>query len=154
MINNRRLGGIKAQKIGNFFELFFQRHCFRQGITCIRIPDGCKQVGIKTLIRVSSPFDWFLGYGKQVLFLDTKTFDRDVFRYSDMNEKQIQNLNMMRKHSLAGYIIWFRKSNRIVFFDVLKLLKLSKGSSYNFEDGLYVGDSSKPDLKLLFYGME
>lgn len=147
---SRVLGGKKAKRVGSFFEGSFQRQCFSQGITCIKIPDGCKTFGLGKLVRVKTPFDFFIGFGEKTVFLDTKTFNKLSISFSDLTEHQIMNLKIMRKHALSGYLVWFRENNALVFFDIVELCELKSGKSLKYSEGVYLGTIEKFDLKILF----
>jgi len=117
----------KIQKsFGDMFEEVFHLTCRRvPGMAITRFPDGCKVVGTNQIVRVKTPCDWILTYGGVTAMLDTKTTETDSFPFSKISSHQVSE---MFKHSMAGgcsgYVIWFRKTDDVVFVNSLFLMGL------------------------------
>jgi len=148
----KRHGGWIAKRRGDQFQSFFESRCRMQGITCIRVPDGCKQIGPRPIdiIRVRTPFDYILGFENKICFVDLKSFDSDRITRSQVVDHQVMSLNDLNRHARAGYVCFFRETKRFVFFSVEKLSLLSRGDSLKVEDGLDLGDLLKHDFRALF----
>jgi len=110
-------GGAIARAAGNSFEDFFDAKCNGAGIAVTRMPDGCRQVGPKRLIRVKSDFDWVLSFHGKAALIDTKTFgSHNTLRPSDLTPHQVDALYRHWQHdTISGYIVWFRKVDYIGF---------------------------------------
>lgn len=112
--------------MGALFENLFENRAKRGGITVTRMPDGCRQLGKDKLIRVATPFDWILSYQGQACLIDTKTTDGDRFPFSKIEAHQAREL--LKHHeagTIAGYVIWFRLSDEVVFIGANLLADVS-----------------------------
>lgn len=136
-----------AKREGMRFESLFERQCHKQGLTATRIPDGCKQLGARKLVRVKSPFDWIVtrpACGSTAL-LDSKSFDRARIMPSDVDANQFEKL--AGHHfgaTVAGYVVWFRQVDRVVFYAVPKLQHmLISGKGFDWSEGQVLGECEK-----------
>lgn len=134
--------GSRAKKMGNAFEDLFSFHCRRNGIKCVRIPDGCKTIGPNKIIRVKTPFDYFITACGLSACIDTKTIAKGRFNYGLINYDQMRELLETEKSVPSGYLIWFRDVDKVRFFTATELYKLRQGESYTHEEGLHIGNSS------------
>lgn len=146
----RRQAGFVAQKRGKQFESFFESRCRIQNITCVRIPDGCRQLSATRTQRVRTPFDYIIGFKDQVAFVDLKSFDSDRIVYSQINPHQLQSLSELSKHAMAGYIAFFRQTKQIVFFDVASLKSCKPGGHISLVNGVLIGDLLRHDFGVVF----
>lgn len=150
MIGKRRLAGFLAKKRGEQFERFFESRARMQKIVCIRIPDGCKQLGPTKIMRVRTPFDYILGYEGRVCFCDLKSFDSDRITKSQLVDHQVECLKKLEPHALAGYFCFFRKTEKFVFFNVSKLEGLEAFGSLKEADGVLLGNLLQNDFTKVF----
>lgn len=147
--------GRKAKSAGSFFEHAIEHQANRENIMFIKIPDGCRRVrtpiGLK-LIPVKTPFDFVIGKNGTVCFFDAKSFDKNRLTRSDVVLHQITSLYSFETEKfIAGYLVYFRPINEIVFFDASQLVGLEKtGISLNAEDGTYLGSIEKFNISKLF----
>ena len=146
--------GAVAKQIGQRFEEILHNMCGHQAITCIRIPDGCKQArgpqGYK-LLRVKSPFDFVLLKSGLAITVDAKTIDSERFTYSDIKQHQVQSLlNCAKNAHTSGYIVWHRPTDAVVFYSVFTLAALRPRTSLTPENGILLGPALKMDLNKLF----
>lgn len=112
----RRLAGLTAKRNGQNFENIFHAACYRQGMAVTRIPDGCRQVGPTKLLRVKTPFDWVVSYKDHTALIDTKTINAGTVGNASVVEHQV--IDMLRHEiqgTKAGYVIWLRKLERVLF---------------------------------------
>lgn len=119
----RKRGGQKAVYAGRAFEAQFAYCAKQQGCEISRLPDGCRVVGKNNLIRVRTPFDYILSHLGRIAFLDTKTTQGGVFNKAMIDLHQLRELS---RHAfpgavIAGYVIQFRKFEKIVFVKTLEL---------------------------------
>jgi penicillin-binding protein-related factor A (putative recombinase) len=131
----------------------FERACERRGHGISRIPNGCKSVGPRKLIRVKSPFDWIISSVTTTYFIDTKTQKGGAFPFSKIDPHQVEELlKHDRPGRVAGYIIWFRARDVVCFVPV-KVLRDSmtrRGSFSTDHPGVtIIGDSLTMDLSWL-----
>lgn len=147
--------GIVQKAFGDLFEDLFFDMCNRvPGMAITRFPDGCRVVGRNKIIRVKTPCDWIMTYGGMTALLDTKTTETDSFPYSKIEKHQVEE---MIKHQAAGarsgYVIWYRKSDDIVFVSSLLLSQLmyQRGSIKGFTgSSCYLGKSRDFKAKMIF----
>lgn len=121
-------------KIGRSFETIFERLVQSQRIAITRIPDGCRRVGKVSLIQMPTPWDWVLSYNGKTALIDTKT-TLGTFPHSKITDHQIKAMIEHVVHGAkAGYVIWFRQTDHIVFIAASLLLQcsLTRGS-VNFQ---------------------
>lgn len=148
--------GAEARYQGQLFEDAFVRACVHNEIACTRMPDGCKQVGPKRLIRVKTPWDWIISLNTRTALLDTKSTNDKAFAHTHI---QIHQVRPMVDHACegvtAGYVIWYRQHDRVVFISAHSLMKRlgSRGSiPYNDPDCRPLGSISSLDIPKLFDG--
>lgn len=154
----RIIGGRRAKQFGQAFEEVFKLRARFSGITCERIPDGCRTVGTKNgmpvLCRVKSPFDWIIGLGNQVAFVDTKTIDSDRIPYAsihnDKKRHQIESLSNLGQHGIAGFCTYFRPVDKVVFFNWRLLADMQPKSSLSHTDGIELGSLNNFMLSCIF----
>ena len=154
MNTNSIRGGAKAQAFGALFENLFLNSCRKNGIVTTRFPDGCKSIGQNRIIRVKTPFDWILSFNGKTALIDTKTTDSDSFSHSKIIIHQVTEMSAhQRAGTIAGYVIWFRKSNRVIFMNALDLFELSlKPGSIKKDEykSKIIGIDSNFDMRLVF----
>lgn len=151
----RRIAGKQAKSHGEEFENILKANAYVAGFEVLRIPDGCRQVGHNKLIRVRSPFDFvFIKSKTEIVFIDAKSTNNKTFSKSAISEDQLHNLSAIEKKGhIAGYIIYFRSTNQIIFFSVAKLKQLAPRQSLQAVDGTYLGNRFRIDLGLIFHSL-
>lgn len=150
----RRVAGARAQSAGASFENLFQSLCRRQAITVTRIPDACRQVSSNRLIRVRSPWDWVLSWNSRTALIDTKTTQESTFAHSAIHRPQAKELCAHNlAGAIAGYVIWMRAPDRMIYVTGRTLLALSmtRGSiSHIQEQVVDLGTSTASNLQAIF----
>jgi penicillin-binding protein-related factor A (putative recombinase) len=123
-------------------------------IAVTRIPDGCKQLSGGKIIRVTTPFDFVVTYKSKSAFVDTKTIDGECFHYSSIKEHQVSEMILHENYgAIAGYVIWFRQIDVIIFVPAHILLEniKSKTSARISQSGVIVlGTHLNADMRLIF----
>jgi penicillin-binding protein-related factor A (putative recombinase) len=150
----RKIAGKIAKQQGDAFEEAFEWKCRAASIAITRIPDGCEQ-GRGKLYRVKSPFDWFLSFQCWAFALDTKSTAELAFPHWKIDRDQVDNLLSHQKQgTMAGYVIYMRTLNAVVFVaasDLDRRLKSGKGSIKREDpDVTYLGNSQTFNPLLLF----
>jgi penicillin-binding protein-related factor A (putative recombinase) len=146
----RILGGKTAQQYGFGFEEIFRKRALSEGICPVRIPDSCKQISHTKFIRVKSPFDFVIAKNGKSAFIDCKTYKTSRLTYSDIDKHQLENLLSLGQHSAAGYVVWFRNEDQVVFFSWSIMSDLKPKNSLQALDGLVLGDIGNFYLSEIF----
>lgn len=151
MKNLRRFSGLRAKRQGEEFEHRFYHQAQINGFECIRIPDGCRTVrdryGKIGVMRIKSPFDFILLSEKKTLLVDTKSCESKHFARSKINYNQLTHLMRASRFHLAGYVVWFKKSDSVVFFHAKQLNGLRHGSSLSEAMGVHLGTLMNFDVR-------
>lgn len=148
----RTLAGRKAQRYGQMFENLFRSNLTRARLAFDRMPDGCRVVGRGRLIRVKTPFDWIVTEGGRTAVLDTKTFDEHRLMPHMIEEHQLRALEKhARAGAVAGYVIWFRPCDLVVFADASQLYEIfESGEGVHASEIPLIGSSRKFDPRQIF----
>ncbi len=93
----------------------------------------------------------------QVAFVDCKTFAGSHFCYSDLLAKkepqdhQIQRALLYNDCGLpSGFVVWFRKTDEVVFYTGRMVHEAGPGSRFEAKDGQSLGRLTSFDLRLIF----
>jgi len=137
----RSISAKSAQSHGAEFETMLSRSAEAEGFISIRIADGCRQLGRNKLMRVKTPFDFVLFKSPiETIFVDSKTTNNKTFAYSSITPHQIEILKRLTlKGATAGYIVYFRPFNKVIWFSASLLYELNSGESLKPEQGILLG---------------
>ena len=141
-----------AQKVGKSFEDYFHKACYYLRVTCIRIPDGCKKVGSGArpkLYPEKTPFDFLITKDGATACIDLKTTEEKNLAYSSIKPHQREALCEIGPSIPAGYLVWFRPTDKVIFFDHEKLYSCMPRESLKPEDGLMIGALNEMDISLI-----
>lgn len=139
-IMKRGLTGPQNRVIGQSFEDFLELQCRMKSVLFIKMPLGCRRVGKNRLIPISTPFDYTIIKDGVAAFLDCKSFTGSRVSHSMLTEHQVSSLyRIQEKGCRAGYIVWHRDINRVVFYSAEIMFKLRRGESLGPDDGLILG---------------
>ena len=84
-------------------------------------------------------------------FFDTKSFVGEKFRYSVIDEHQLELAQEFEIAGIkSGFIIYFRDLNNVRYFKASKIIKHGPGSSIPAVAGKDLGDIMYFDLKKVF----
>jgi hypothetical protein len=147
-MTDRRVSGKRAKYAGALFESLFENMCALQKVECVRIPDSCRQVGARKLIRVVSPFDYVCCYNQRSAFLDLKSIDSGNLTYSKIVPHQMQNLLKLSPGGVSGYIVALKDD--IYFVDVSILKETKPGASVDMSYAKFLGNRLAFDIRLIF----
>lgn len=144
--------GVLAKGIGDLFENMLRNSCLKSQIVCTRIPDGCKMIrtrsGAVLPKRTTTPFDFLLTKKGKSACIDCKTVDSGNFSHSMLTQHQVHSLLSIHDSDVtAGYVVWFRDTNQVVFYSADKLYHLKARQSLKTEDGTLLGDHNNFSLK-------
>jgi hypothetical protein len=149
-VRSRSASGLQAKRLGDYFQRYFETRCKYQKIDCIRIPDGCRQLSAFKTMRVRTPFDYIIAFDKKVIFVDLKSIADKRFSFSKIERHQLVELTKLGRHAQAGYIVYFRECNEIVFYSYEILGRLQPQKSLDLEDGIRLGNVLNADIRSLF----
>ncbi len=150
----KRIAGLKSKRSGEQFERFFEIRCRQLGISCVRIPDGCRQLSATRTMRVKTPFDYIVGLGKSVIFVDLKSTTSNRFTYSQIDQSQLRALSLLSQHQGAGYLIYYRSSQELVYYKAGELSVVERGSGLEDSQGVRLGKIFEANLRGLFSDKE
>lgn len=127
--------------------------CRREGIECVDFPNGCRRIntpkGLR-LIPVEMPFDFLICRDGLSACVDTKTTQENTFIYSSIVPHQLRALSAVGNHIAAGYVVWFRTIDRVVFYDHLTLQRLRPNTSLKPENGVLLGTVGSGKIERVF----
>jgi hypothetical protein len=141
------------QQSGKQFEVLFDKLALMRGFYPIRIPNGfqiTQQFPLKGFL-IKSPFDYILEHNDHgIAFLDLKTIATKKFPTALIKPHQIKILDRLGSKNVAGFLVWYRKVDLVVFFTA-KHASLS--ANLCMADGLAIGKLHDMDLvKLMISG--
>jgi penicillin-binding protein-related factor A (putative recombinase) len=146
----RRARGKASKTEGRLFENQLQTNASRLSWQCVRLPEGGRFLSNTKFIKVKSPFDFILSKAGCTVAVDTKSTKSSTFSYSELNTNQVTQLhNLWTGGTQSGYIVNFRTSNQVVFFNAQTLKRTLPGTSLKPEDGLLLGTSDDFNLDFL-----
>lgn len=144
--------GVVAKSMGDLFENILKIACTRESVVYTRIPDGCRMIRTKggAVIpkRTTTPFDFLLSHNGLTACIDCKTIDSGNFSHSMLTPHQVESLIKIYNSKVsAGYLIWYRDTDQIIYFGAIHLYQLKPRQSLNIEDGIMCGTSKSFSLK-------
>jgi penicillin-binding protein-related factor A (putative recombinase) len=143
----RVLGGVEARKLGKQFEEKLEVFGRLQKVEVVRLPDGCKQLGPKALVRVKSPFDFILGHAGLTAMIDTKSTGESTLTMNAMPAHQVNAMLKLARHTRAGFLVWFRKYDSVNFFEIRQAVAAGK---MRHDSGVALGGSNSFELSNIF----
>jgi penicillin-binding protein-related factor A (putative recombinase) len=141
-----------GREIGDFFEKAVEKWARYCGLLPKKHNLSAKYIGKGRVKVVKSQLDFhFCSQSGQVGFFDCKTYEGDSFAYSQIDPKQLEQAVLYNEWRVpAGFLIWFRKHNIVVFFSGQQINIKGPRSSFVPAEGLKLGSIERLDLKLLF----
>lgn len=136
---------------GRIFEKLFIRQAQRNGLLAIKNHLSAKHGWKGRLILIKSELDFkLITQSGRVGFFDCKSFAGEKFTYSMIDPDQMQRaITYVEWNVPAGFVIWFRKYNRVVFFSVATIANKGPGTSFGPRDGDLLGRYEEFNLKRL-----
>lgn len=125
---------------------------------------GCVQVkkrGKYVLEKRTNPFDFIVTKdGEGSIFFDAKTRQGDSITYSDFWSSKSTKHQVLTLASLAnfgeraGFMVWFRASDRICFIPATKIATMKARTSFGPDDGLPLGTFDNFEIERLWNDFE
>ena len=86
-----------------------------------------------------------------VAFIDCKTFQGDRFTFSDLELHQVKTALLLNEwDQKAGFVVWFRAPNKLVFYSGVEIMRAGPGSSFGVLDGAQLGDLTNFRLEKVY----
>lgn len=100
-----------------------------------------------------TPFDFIASKNGRALVFDAKTLNGETFPKSACEPHQVEALLKFEASKLtAGYIVFFRALDSVVFFSASRLKQLAPRCSLKSSDGIKLGSGTSLNLEVLFDG--
>ena len=132
-------GGIVPQAEGKGFESTFKLMCQSNGLKVIRVPEAGRWIGRGSFRPIPGLCDFIIIKNGLAAFIDTKSTANDVFAASLIKKQQLDHLMGVGDMCPAGYVVFFRGIDKVVFFSWKLLMLLSPDSSLKPEHGRTLG---------------
>jgi hypothetical protein len=147
--------GHTARAWGKKFEQMIELCASRDGITMIRIPDGCETRrgphGKPIIRRVRSPFDFVALKNGSAIIFDAKTVDGNTFSRSAITPHQMESLSRCAVDAQqSGYLVWYRFHDTVAFHPVEQLVAMKRGQSLQPTKGQILGVGGAFSFAALF----
>jgi hypothetical protein len=142
----------KATGLG--FETIFELQARQRGLYAEKNLLSARFLPTKKLIAVKSRLDFNLmtNTGKAA-FVDLKSFVGESFTYSSIEPHQLgQALNYESRGFPSGFVVWFRKTNAVVFFSARTIQQAGPGNSFDATKGKILGQFESFNAGLIFLG--
>jgi len=144
------ISGRKSKANGDRFEYELYKAALEQGFAAIKIPSGCRSLGVNKLIRVQTPFDFIFTKDSKVIVADAKTTSANTFSKSQITLHQLHALLDQERHGImAGYIVKFQRTERVIFYNASQLHTVNQGEGLNQNEGVDIGSVKKLNLGLI-----
>lgn len=153
---HKALLGKLAVRDGAFFEDWIRVACANSSITCVRIPDGCKQISGSRIIRVKSPFDFILAMSGKSAAIDAKLRNEDhltpaSFANKDSTREQLKHLlNLQLAGMQAGFLVYLRPINEIHYYDALTVGAAVRGKTIEPKTRWQYGPAQRANLAAIW----
>lgn len=150
----RGRNGKRNQREGAQFEHIFAWTCKTQGFGVEQLPKlGARFLGKNKVIKVPMPFDCLVYKNGITAFLDTKSFNTNnlIFSYLDQNQTKAL-MNAHERNIPAGYVVWHRPQNKVVFYKANILISLRPQDSINSDEGTLLGGVENFNIARIFSG--
>lgn len=103
-------------------------------------------------VLIDSELDFQLIHSSRVAFVDCKSFSGEArFVYSELEEHQRKLAADLNYHGVpAGFCIWFRAIDAVVFFTGEEIEAKGPGSAFEWGEGILLGRGLDFDLHPIF----
>lgn len=136
---------------GNAFEDMFERLLRYQGFLPLKNRLTVRVIGKGKYLPEKSQLDYtIIQRTGEVGFFDCKSYEGDSFRFSQITKHQLDRAIMYNLWLVqAGFIVWFRKINQIVYFSGVRVKDL-EGHSIGPSNGMILGPLENFIFKKVF----
>lgn len=148
----------ESRQRGVDFESLFEKMALIRGMLPRKIPLSCRvyRAGLTTkYMPIKSELDWQIilrrkGKPSQLAFVDTKSWKDARMPVSAFSPNQVSIASTMNEWGItAGFCVWFRAVDRVVFITGEKISSIGKGS-VGPEDGKSLGSGYDFDPRKMF----
>ena len=158
------MGGRQAKAKGDLFERILEVNCRLRGFNLIKIYMGCERFGSgkkERLEKRKNPFDYIIQKRNDApVFFDAKTRAGDSITYSEFwsskstKHQVLTMIGMSEFGAWAGFVVWFRKSDRICFIPIEKIANMKARTSLGPDDGIDLGNLDELKLENIWDAFE
>lgn len=135
---------------GNQLEAIFERIVRLQGFGIRKNPISGEWKYDGVFRPIDSELDWTVCRDGKTAFFDTKSFQSDFFSLSELKGTQVDRAAWYNEFRVpAGFVIWFRPINKVVFFSGAKIAAKGERSAFHWQEGLLLGTYENFDLRLV-----
>lgn len=139
--------GLKAQNEGKAFEQAFATLSKLCGYTTLKIPEMGRWIGPGTFRPIAGWADFVLiDINGRTAWIDAKSTANEVFAFSLINQEQVRFFEEIGDKCHAGYVVYYRALNTVVFHNWMQLKKLGTQESLKPSQGVELGKI--PDIKV------
>jgi hypothetical protein len=137
---------------GKIFEDLFLNQARRLGFYAKKHELACRYVGQGRLQPIKSDLDFkIIADDGRVGFFDCKSYGAEKFSFSEIDPQQMKLAYDYNAYKVpAGFVVWFRTPNAVVYFSGSSLVKKGSGCSFTTTDGQYLGRFERFNLKAIF----
>lgn len=133
-------GGFRPQAEGKAFEATFESIAQLSGLRVISVPEAGRWIGPGAFKPIPGMCDFILiNQEGKAAFVDTKSVDDIVFKYSLVDANQLKQLKSVGDLCPAGYVVCFRPIGRVIFFPWHMLERIQPRESIIHELGFDLG---------------
>lgn len=140
----------ESRQRGWDFEALFEKMCRFEGLLVRKIPLSCRPIGNNQFLPVKSELDWQVGHSGITAFIDTKSQKGATMVRSAFNDDQVDVAVGFNSWDIpAGFIVFFREINRVVFFTGAQIHAIQSGS-VSADEGLELGTGFDFSVRKIF----
>lgn len=143
-------GGHKPQAEGKAFESTFETVCQVKGLKAIKVPEAGRWIGRGAFKPIPGLCDFIIIKDGLAAFVDTKTTADGVFKASAINKDQLEHLIGVGDQCPAGYVVYFRQFDKVIFFSWKVLMLTAANTSLKPDRGILLGGLMNFDPKQIF----
>lgn len=146
----RTMNSHDNRESGKTFELIYERACKLCGLWVEQNHLKAKRGWKGKLIALESNLDFtVIDPNGRTGFFDAKSFDGHSFKYSEIPSHQLELAARYNSWKVpAGFIVWFRDVDRVVFFSGASLEATGANNSFHWSVGLNLGGWARFDAAL------
>lgn len=147
-------GAIRSKKNrdnGKSFEEIFIKQARLNGLLVIKNYLTCRFVNAGQIQIIKGELDFKVAnQNGRVGYFDAKSYAADHFVFSALDEHQVKRSVVYNDYRIpSGFIVYFRPSNKIVFYDGKTIHSKGPRSRFEARDGLMLGGLEQFDLKTI-----
>lgn len=143
--------GVNNRDQGALFEAMFKKRAQINGMFAEKNNLAARRLPGGRILVLKSDLDYkLINQAGRVGFFDCKSFIGNKFTYSQLDPDQLKKSETYNYYNVpSGFVVWFRLTNEIVYFNAFKITQRGQGASFTALDGITLGSIENFDLKPL-----